>query len=84
MLPKLDLHTHSIHSDGHQTFEEIFKDFTPPTGYFNLFRIGLQCGVKLNTGSDAHRLLHMGDLSKIHATLTQMKAKPSDIYSPAN
>jgi predicted metal-dependent phosphoesterase TrpH len=26
MFPKLDLHTHSIHSDGHQTLEEIFRE----------------------------------------------------------
>lgn len=25
-LPKLDLHTHSSFSDGHQTFEEIFSE----------------------------------------------------------
>ena len=70
-------HDVAVEINGH-----FYRDFTPPTGYFDLFRMCLENGVKLSTGSDAHRPLHVGDLSKIHATLTQLKAKPSDIYSP--
>jgi len=70
-------HDVALEVNGH-----FYRDFIPPTGYFDLFRMCLESGVKLSTGSDAHRALHVGDLSKIHATLTQLKAEPSDIYSP--
>lgn len=70
-------HDVALEINGH-----FYRDFTPPTGYFDLFQMCLKNGVKLSTGSDAHRPLYVGDLSKIHATLTQLKAEPSDIYSP--
>jgi len=70
-------HDVALEINGH-----FYRDVTPPIGYFDLFEICLKNGVKLSTGSDAHQPLYVGDLSKIHATLTQLKAKPSDIYSP--
>jgi histidinol phosphatase-like PHP family hydrolase len=70
-------HDVAIEINGH-----FYRDLTPPAGYFNLFKTCLESGVKLSTGSDAHRPLYVGDLSKIHATLTRLKAKPSDIYNP--
>jgi histidinol phosphatase-like PHP family hydrolase len=70
-------HDVALEINGH-----FYRDLTPPAGYFDLFKICLENGVKLSTGSDAHRPLYVGDLSKIHTTLTQLKAKPSDIYTP--
>jgi histidinol phosphatase-like PHP family hydrolase len=60
-----------------------FRDFTAPRGYFDLFRMCLRTGVKLSTGTDAHQPAHVGDLESIHATLSHLRAKPSDIFSPS-
>jgi HisJ family histidinol phosphate phosphatase len=70
-------HNVAIEVNGH-----FFREFTPPSGYFHIFEMCLERGVKLSTGTDAHRRGHVGDLKKIHATLSRLKAKPSDIYSP--
>jgi histidinol phosphatase-like PHP family hydrolase len=59
-----------------------FREYTPPKGYFDLFKMCLKRGVKLSTGTDAHIPAHVGDLKDIHATLSQLKAKPTDIYTP--
>ena len=59
-----------------------FREFTPPEGYFTLFKMCLERGVKLSTGSDAHLPAHVGDLKEIHAMLSRLKAKPTDIYTP--
>jgi HisJ family histidinol phosphate phosphatase len=59
-----------------------FRDYTPPTGYFDLFKMCLEKGVKLSTGTDAHLSAHVGDLKEIHATLSRLTAKPTDVYSP--
>jgi len=59
-----------------------FREYTPPSGYFNLFKMCRERGVKLSTGTDAHLTVHVGDLKEIHATLSSLRAEPSDIYSP--
>jgi len=70
-------HNVAVEINGH-----FFRELTPPSGYFNLFKMCLERGVKLSTGTDAHRPAHVGDLQEIHATLSRLRAEPSDIYSP--
>ena len=70
-------HGVAVEINGH-----FFREYTPPDDYFDLFKICLERGVKLSTGTDAHLPADVGDLKKIHAALSQLRAKPSDIYSP--
>jgi histidinol phosphatase-like PHP family hydrolase len=70
-------HGVAVEVNGH-----FFREFTPPKGYFHLFEMCLERGVKLSTGTDAHLPIHVGDLKEIHATLSRLRAKPTDIYSP--
>jgi len=58
------------------------REYTPPSGYFQLFKMCLERGVKLSTGTDAHLPAQVGDLKDIHAALSRLRAKPIDIYSP--
>jgi histidinol phosphatase-like PHP family hydrolase len=70
-------HNVAVEINGH-----FFREYTPPSGYFDLFKLCLERGVKLSTGTDAHQPAQVGDLKEIHATLNRLKAEPSDIYSP--
>ena len=70
-------HDVAVELNGH-----FFREYRPPEGYFDLFKMCLEKGVKLSTGTDAHLPAHVGDLKDIHATLSQLKAKPTDIYTP--
>ena len=62
---------------------QFYRDLTQPTNYLTLFRMCLENGVKLSTGTDAHQPLFVGDLSKIHNTLMELEARSSDLYNPA-
>ena len=70
-------HGVAVEVNGH-----FFREYTPPKGYFHLFEMCLERGVKLSTGTDAHLPIHVGDLKEIHASLSRLRAKPTDIYSP--
>jgi len=70
-------HNVAVEINGH-----FFREYTPPSGYFDLFKMCLEKGAKLSTGTDAHRPVHVGDLKEIHAALNRLEAEPSDIYSP--
>jgi len=70
-------HGVAVEVNGH-----FFREYTPPKGYFDLFKICLERGVKLSTGTDAHLPAQVGELKDIHAALSRLNAKPTDIYSP--
>jgi histidinol phosphatase-like PHP family hydrolase len=70
-------HGIAVEINGH-----FFRDYTPPGGYLHLFKMCLERGVKLSIGTDAHLPAQVGDLKEIHATLSHLRAKPTDIYYP--
>ena len=68
----------AVEMNGH-----FFREYTPPKGYFQLFKMCLERGAKLSTGTDAHMRAHVGDLENIHQALGRINAKPTDVYVPA-
>ena len=68
----------AVEMNGH-----FFREYTPPKGYFQLFKMCLGRAVKLSTGTDAHMPAHVGDLEDVHQALGRINAKPTDIYVPA-